>query len=98
MTTVEEQPDDPIYQIRVGGHLNGGWSEWLDEMTLTAEPDGTTVMTGPVADQPALYGLLIKLRDLGLPLLSVARRRDRDHPDPGVHPGQNSREEPGERR
>lgn len=63
--------EDQVYQIRVKGHLDGSWSEWLDGSTVTHEKDGTTVLTGPVTDQPALHGLLIKIRDLGLTLLSV---------------------------
>ncbi len=62
-----------VYQIRVEGHLNNSWSEWFEGLTIAHEADGTTVLTGPLADQPALYGLLIKIRDLGLPLVSVNR-------------------------
>ena len=60
-----------VYQIRVEGHLDNSWSEWLDGLTITHEEGGTTVLTGPVVDQPALHGLLVKIRDLGLPLVSV---------------------------
>ncbi len=60
-----------IYQIRVKGHLDDHWSDWFDGLTLTRHEDGTTLLSGPVADQAALFGLLIKVRDLGLPLLSV---------------------------
>ena len=63
--------ENKVYQIRVRGHLNSSWSEWFEGSTITHEEDGTTVLTGPVADQPALHGLLIRIRDLGLPLLSV---------------------------
>ena len=59
------------YQIRIRGHLDSRWSRWFGDLSMTHESDGTTVLTGPVADQPALHGLLIKIRDLGLPLLSV---------------------------
>lgn len=63
-----------IYQIRVKGHLDCCWSDWFDGLlTLTHHEDGTTVLTGPVADQAALHGLLTKIRDLGLPLLAVMR-------------------------
>ena len=62
-----------VYQIRVKGHLDNSWSEWFEGLSMTHEEDGTTVLTGPVADQPALYGLLTKIRDLGLPLVSVNR-------------------------
>ena len=63
--------ESQFYQIRVKGHLDSSWSERLDGLTITHEEDGTTLLTGPVADQPALHGLLIRIRDLGLPLLSV---------------------------
>jgi hypothetical protein len=66
-------PEDQVYQIRLKGHLNGSWSEWLSGFTVAHEKDGTTVLTGPLADQSALHGLLIKIRDLGLPLLAVQR-------------------------
>jgi hypothetical protein len=62
-----------IYQIRVKGHLAQHWSAWFDNMTITNQPNGDAVLTGPLADQAALHGLLIKIRDLGLPLLAVAR-------------------------
>ena len=64
------------YEIRVKGHLNARWADWFDGLTLTQESDGTTVLSGSVADQAALYGLLGKVRDLGLPLIAVNRRRD----------------------
>ena len=67
--TLESQ----VYQIRVKGHLDHSWSEWFEGLSMTHEEDGTTVLTGPLADQPALHGLLIKIRDLGLPLVSVNR-------------------------
>lgn len=59
------------YRIVVQGHLDPSWAEWFDGLTLTQEPTGCTVLIGYVADQAALYRLLIKLRDMGLPLLSV---------------------------
>jgi hypothetical protein len=59
------------YEIRLGGHLDPRWVTRFDGMTLTALSDGTTLIQGPVADQAALYGLLHRLGDLGLPLLSV---------------------------
>jgi hypothetical protein len=65
--------ESQIYQIRVKGYLDSSWSEWFEGLSMTHEGDGTTVLTGPVADQPALHGLLIKIRDLGLPLISVNR-------------------------
>jgi hypothetical protein len=64
--------DEPVpYEIRVQGHLAARWSAWFDGMTLTAQEDGTTVIHGLVADQSALHGLLRKLNDLSLSLVSV---------------------------
>ena len=59
------------YEIRLAGHLDARWAAWFDGLTLTHESDGTTVLHGPVVDQAALHGLLQKVRDLGLPLVSV---------------------------
>jgi hypothetical protein len=59
------------YEIRVKGHLDTRWAAWFDGLTLTHGSNGTTVIHGPVADQAALHGLLQKIRDLGLPLISV---------------------------
>lgn len=70
---LERPAEEPVYQIRVRGHLDGTWSEWFDGFTITVEEDGSTALTGPVVDQPALHGLLIRIRDLGLSLLSVNR-------------------------
>jgi hypothetical protein len=61
------------YEIRLAGRLDQRWAEWFDGLTLTHEGDGTTVLTGPVVDQAALHGLLQKVRDLGLPLVSVTQ-------------------------
>ena len=61
------------YEIRVKGHLDTRWAAWFDGLTLTNSSDGTTIIRGPVADQAALHGLLQKIRDLGLPLISVNR-------------------------
>ena len=59
------------YQIRLKGHLNDRWADWFEGFSFTCESDGTTILSGAVADQAALYGLLRKVRDLGLPLISV---------------------------
>ena len=59
------------YEIRLKGHLEARWSDWFDGLTLTRESDGTTVLKGAVVDQAALHGLLQKVRDTGLPLVSV---------------------------
>jgi len=61
------------YEIRLRGHLGSRWTAWFDGLTLTNESDGTTIISGPVADQAALHGLLQKVRDLGLPLVSVTQ-------------------------
>jgi hypothetical protein len=64
-----------IYQIRVQGHFDRDWSAWFDGMTISNQPNGEAVLLGPLIDQAALYGLLIKIHDLGLPLLAVERQR-----------------------
>ena len=61
------------YEIRLEGHLDGRWAAWFEGLSLTHAADGTTVIHGPVVDQAALHGLLGKVRDLGLPLVSVVR-------------------------
>ena len=61
------------YEIRLRGHLASRWAAWFDGLSLSNESDGTTVIGGPVADQAALHGLLQKVRDLGLPLVSVTQ-------------------------
>lgn len=68
----ERNADQPlVYQIRLKGHLDHQWVEWFGGLTLTLEANGETLLTGPVADQAALFGLLRKVRDLGMPLISV---------------------------
>ena len=73
---VDPKPDpgQPMnYQIRVRGHLSSEWTSWFGGLTVTLEDSGDTLLTGPVADQAALHGLLRKVRDLGMPLVSVNR-------------------------
>jgi hypothetical protein len=60
-----------VYEIRLKGHLEARWSKWFDGLAITLEESGNTLLSGPVADQAALHGLLKKVRDVGLPLLSV---------------------------
>ena len=60
-----------IYQIVVKGHLDNEWSDWFDGLTITLVDNGETILSGPIIDQTALHGVLIKIRDLGLPLLSL---------------------------
>ena len=68
----EIDPGQPvIYQIRLKGHLGRHWTDWFDGFTITALDNGETLLTGPVTDQAALHGLLKKVRDVGMPLLSV---------------------------
>ena len=62
-----------IYQIRIKGHLGQQWTDWFEGLTITLEENGETLLTGPVIDDAALHGLLKKVRDLGMPLLSVNR-------------------------
>jgi hypothetical protein len=67
-------PGQPlVYHIRVKGHLGRQWTDWFGGLTITLEDNGETLLTCPVADQAALYGLLRKVRDVGLPLISVTR-------------------------
>jgi hypothetical protein len=69
----EIDPDQPIaYQIRIKGHLGRQWTDWFGGLTITLEDNGDTLLTGPVVDQAELHGLLRKVRDLGMPLLSVS--------------------------
>ena len=69
--SAEQDADQPmVYQIRIKGHLVPQWTDWFEGLTITLE-DGNTLLTGPVIDQAALHGLLKKVRDLGMPLLSV---------------------------
>ena len=60
-----------IYELRVEGHLDREWSDWFEGLVITLAEDGTTLLSGPVADQAALFGLLKKVRDLGAPLISI---------------------------
>jgi hypothetical protein len=68
---MEDQP--AVYEIRVRGVLDPHWSEWLGGLTVAAQPGGETLLSGPIRDQAALHGVIAKIRDLGLPLLSVNR-------------------------
>ena len=81
---MSEQP--LVYEIRIEGHLGTQWKDWFDGMTMQLDENGETVLTGPVADQSALHGLLKKVRDLGMPLISV----NRIVPEPGSEPEPNS--------
>ena len=70
----EIDPGQPlVYQIKIKGHLGREWADWFEGLAITLEDNGETLLTGPVVDQAALHGLLRKVRDLGIPLLSVVR-------------------------
>lgn len=70
----EIDPGHPTtYQIRIKGHLDHRWTEWFGDLSITLEENGDTLLTGPVLDQATLHGLLKRVRDLGIPLLSVNR-------------------------
>lgn len=95
----ETPPADPTpvegYEIRVGGRLSPRWATWFDGLTLTNEDDGTTVISGPVIDQAALHGLLQKLRDLGLTLLSLTRTAPGEAVEHPISPTNPHRTKPG---
>lgn len=77
MSSELEPGPDPyqpmVYQIRLQGHLGPQWADWFGRMTITLEEGGDTLLTGAVVDQAALHGLLKKVRDLGMPLISAIR-------------------------
>lgn len=75
-TSTTDRSEAGRYEIRLAGHLDARWTDWFDGMTVTCRSDGTTVIAGAVADQAALHGVLQRVRDLGLPLLSVTRKHD----------------------
>ena len=70
-TAREDHHEPGFYEIRLKGHLHDRWAEWFDGLTITREDNGETLLAGPVVDQAALHGLLRRVRDLGLPLVSV---------------------------
>jgi hypothetical protein len=72
-TPTPDRPEAGHYQIRLTGRLDAHWAAWFDGLTVSQEADGTTVISGPIADQAALHGVLQRIRDLGLPLVSVNR-------------------------
>jgi hypothetical protein len=70
----QTDPDQPaVYQIRIKGHLGPQWTDWFGGLSITLEDNDDTLLSGPVVDQAALHGLLRKVRDLGMPLISVIR-------------------------
>ena len=73
--STEDHHEPGQYEIRLKGHLDDKWADWFDGLTITREDNGETRLTGPVVDQAALHGVLRKVRDLGMPLLSVTHVR-----------------------
>jgi hypothetical protein len=71
--STEDQNEPRLYEIRIKGHLDGKWAAWFGGLTITLEDNGDSLLTGRVVDQAGLYGLLKKVRDLGMPLHSVNR-------------------------
>ena len=66
--------DEPrVYEVRIQGHLDAQWADWFGVLTVKLEPNGDTLLSGTIADEAALHGLLRKVRDLGMPLISVKR-------------------------
>jgi hypothetical protein len=85
-----------LYEIRIQGHLDDRWIDWFDGLSFTHDSDGTTILAGPVVDQAALHGVLKKVRNLALPLVSVIRV-DREqseiaHPDADGHSNRSKEE------
>ena len=78
-----DRPEAGRYEIRLAGNLDARWASWFDGLTVGHEADGTTLVSGPIADQAALHGLLQRVRDLGLPLVSVTRD-EADPPTPST--------------
>ena len=68
MSHTSDSSQPVVYEIRIAGHLPPQWSAWFEGLTVTPEPDGTTLLSGPVVDQAALYGMLSRLREMGLTL------------------------------
>ncbi len=73
--SIEDHHEPGLYEIRIKGHLDNRWADWFEGLAITLEDNGETLLTGPVVDQAALHGLLRKVRDLAMPLLSVTHVR-----------------------
>jgi hypothetical protein len=81
---METLDSSAVYQIKVQGRLDDGWSDWFDGMSITFE-NGTSVMVGAVVDQAALHGVLVKIRDMHLTLISVTRIEAHSHDKEATH-------------
>ena len=91
--TFDEKHDQhPCYEIRIHGHLDGRCAEWFEGLSITLENNGDTLLSGPVIDQAALHGLLKKVRDLGLPLVSVSPVEPRSAGTSEVKPSHRTQE------
>ena len=86
-TPTPDRPEAGRYEIRLKGRLDAHWTAWFDGLTVSQESDSTTVISGPIADQAALHGVLQRVRDLGLPLVSVSRIEHDRPPAPGIEAG-----------
>ena len=85
-TPTPDRPEAGDYEIRLTGHLDAHWAAWFDGLTVRQDSEGTTVISGPIADQAALHGVLQRVRDLGLPLVSVIRLGPQPETT-GINPG-----------
>lgn len=74
-----------VFRIRIKGHWNDLWTDWFEGMTISLEENGDTLLTGPVVDQATLYGLLRRVRDVGMPLVSVNRVESGEQDRPTAH-------------
>ena len=83
-SSTEDNHKPGLYEIRLKGHLDARWADQFEHMSFTHASDGTTILSGPVVDQAALYGLLRKVRDLGLPLLAVNQVDPKQANEPDV--------------
>jgi len=84
--STEDHHEPRLYEIRLKGHLDARWTDWFEGLSLSHASDGTTMLSGPVVDQAALYGVLRKVRDLGLPLVSVIQVEPKPADGPEVQP------------
>ena len=84
--STEDHHEPGLYEIRLKGYLDARWADWFEGLSFTHESDGTTILYGPVVDQAALHGLLRKVRDLGLPLVSVIHVEPEQTDVPDVKP------------